>query len=152
MTEINFYKITRSSVEKLLPRLLEKIIQEGSMVNFLFKNQNRLEYIDDFLWTYSNESFIPHYVDDSNYINVHPILLSLSENINNNADVFVTIEGYLPENIEKYKKIIDIIDGKDDQIIKDALVRVEHIKNKGYKVDCWRQEISGWEKSDKYLS
>tara|TARA_Y100000589_G_C27191815_1_gene645119 strand:- start:4215 stop:4673 length:459 start_codon:yes stop_codon:yes gene_type:complete len=152
VTEINFYKITRSSVEKLLPRLLEKIIQEGSMVNFLFKNQNRLEYIDDFLWTYSNESFIPHYVDDSNYINVHPILLSLSENINNNADVFVTIEGYLPENIEKYKKIIDIFDGKDDQIIKDALVRVEHIKNKGYKVDCWRQEISGWEKSDKYLS
>jgi len=152
VTEINFYKITRSSVEKLLPRLLEKIIQEGSMVNFLFKNQNRLEYIDDFLWTYSNESFIPHYVDDSNYINVHPILLSLSENINNNADVFVTIEGYLPENIEKYKKIIDIFDGKDDQIIKDALVRVENIKNKGYKVDCWRQEISGWEKSDKYLS
>ncbi|PPR77396.1 MAG: hypothetical protein CFH01_01560 [Alphaproteobacteria bacterium MarineAlpha2_Bin1] len=150
MTEINFYNITRSSVEKLLPRLLEKILQEGSTVDFLFKSLQKLEYIDDFLWTYTADSFIPHSTNDLNSSNLNLILLSLKEKDNNNADVFVTIEGFLPENIEKYKKVIDIFNGKDTEIFKDALDRVEKIRNKGYKVHCWRQENSGWEKAEQY--
>ncbi len=150
MTEINFYNITKSSVEKLLPRLLEKILQEGSNISFLFKNIEVLQYMDDFLWTYKKESFIPHSTDDSMYYNSQPILLSLKDENINNADVLVTIEGFLTENINKYMKIIDIFDGNDKEIFEDALVRIEKIKNKGYKVSYWKQDDSGWKKTEQY--
>ena len=150
MTEINFYNITKSSVEKLLPRLLEKILEEGSSIAFLFKNIEVLQYMDDFLWTYKRESFIPHSTDDSMYNNSQPILLSLKDENINNADVLITIEGFLTENINNYMKIIDIFDGNDKEIFEDALVRIEKIKNKGYKVSYWNQDDSGWKKTEQY--
>ena len=65
MTDINFYNLSRSSVEKLVTRLLEKILEEGSRVAFLFKEKDSLNYFDDFLWTYSKESFLPHSADNN---------------------------------------------------------------------------------------
>ncbi len=145
MTDINFYNLSRSSVEKLVPRLLEKILEEGSRVAFLFKEKDRLNYFDDFLWTYSKESFLPHSADNINKNQLQPLLLTLNEENLNDPDVFITIEGFCPECLSKYRKIIDIFDGKNMETRRDALVRVENIKNKGYKVNYWEQKSTGWE-------
>jgi len=145
VTDINFYKLTRSSFEKLVPRLLEKILNEGSSVAFLFKEKERLKYFDEFLWVYSADSFLPHSTDNAFNNKLQPLLLALDEKNLNNPDVFITIEGFYPDCLNKYKKIIDIFDGKNKETFNDALVRVENIKNKGYKVNCWKQENTGWE-------
>ena len=147
MTEINFYKLTRSSIEKLIPRLLEKILKENSRVLFLFKEEKNIIKYDEFLWTYKNDSFIPHSTTISKNFEFQPIILSLSEENCNDADIILTIDGCVPNSIENYKKFIDIFDGQNKNLYEEALSRIENLSNKGYKVNCWTQSASGWVKN-----
>ena len=60
MTEILFYHLQRQPLERVLPPLLEKSLERGWRVVVQAASDERVEALDAHLWTYRDDSFLPH--------------------------------------------------------------------------------------------
>ena len=60
MTEILFYHLQRQPLERVLPALLEKSLERGWRVVVQGSSEERLEALDAQLWTFRDDSFLPH--------------------------------------------------------------------------------------------
>ena len=60
MTEVLFYHLQNMSLESVLPPLLEKSLERGWRVVVQSTSQERTEALDAHLWTYRDNSFLPH--------------------------------------------------------------------------------------------
>ena len=59
-TEVNFYHLTRSSLEDALPRLLTKTLQAGERAVVMLGSPERVDALNTHLWTYDPNGFLPH--------------------------------------------------------------------------------------------
>src|SRR5438094_8596807 len=60
MTEVWFYHLQRQPLERALPALIEKSLAKGWRVTVQARSEERLDALDAWLWTYSDESFLAH--------------------------------------------------------------------------------------------
>src|ERR1700685_1928225 len=60
MTEVLFYHLQDMTLENVLPPLLEKSIERGWRVAVQSTSEERADALDAHLWTYREDSFLPH--------------------------------------------------------------------------------------------
>ncbi|HYP56997.1 MAG TPA: DNA polymerase III subunit chi, partial [Beijerinckia sp.] len=60
MTEVWFYHLLRQPLERVLPNLLEKSLERGWRAVVQTVSEERLDALDELLWTYSEPSFLAH--------------------------------------------------------------------------------------------
>ena len=58
--EVLFYHLERAPLERVLPSLLERTLERGWRAVVQSGSAERLEALDLALWTYNDESFLPH--------------------------------------------------------------------------------------------
>ncbi len=68
------------------------------------------------LWTYKQNSFLPHISeDDQIYDNIDvPVYLSTKNENPFKAELLFSIDGFLPDNIDHFERVIIIIDVNDE--------------------------------------
>src|SRR3546814_6218378 len=57
---VDFYHLTRTPVESVLPRLLEKVVSGGERALVVAGDAGLLARLDEQLWRYEPASFLPH--------------------------------------------------------------------------------------------
>ena len=116
MTQIIFYSTAPLQVEKTLFALLEKSLEKGNKSLLLFKDKEKCLSINEQLWTYKQNSFLPHISeDDQIYDNVDvPVYLSTKNENPFKAELLFSIDGFLPDNIDHFERVIIIIDVNDE--------------------------------------
>ena len=60
MTEILFYHLKGQTPEQVLPALLQKSLDRGWRVVVQASSEERIEALDAHLWTWRDDSFLPH--------------------------------------------------------------------------------------------
>ena len=85
MTEILFYHLQNQPLEVVLPALLTKSLERGWRAVIQVTTEERLSALDDTLWTYSDESFLPHGTDREAHAADQPVLITLGEGNPNGA-------------------------------------------------------------------
>ena len=60
MTDILFYHLERQPLERVLPSLLEKSLERGWRALVRTPSQERVQAIDETLWTSAEDGFLPH--------------------------------------------------------------------------------------------
>ena len=73
--EWRFYQLGRQSAQQALPPLLEKTRARGLKAVVREADAVRLATLDETLWTYREDSFLPHGLADKN-ADRQPILLT----------------------------------------------------------------------------
>lgn len=145
MTEISFYHLTTSPLEKALPKLLERAFSGGYKVCLLAESEARVEQLNQLLWTYEESSFLPHGSEKDEQPENQPILLSTVPNSLNNANLLVVTDGRSVN--EPYDRILDIFDGKNPEATASARERWKVYKSAGHEISYFSQnERGGWEK------
>ena len=116
MTQIIFYSTAPLQVEKTLFALLEKSLEKGNRSLLLFKDKEKCLSINEQLWTYKQNSFLPHISeDDQIYDNIDvPVYLSTKNENPFKAELLFSIDGFLPDNIDHFERVIIIIDVNDE--------------------------------------
>ena len=79
MTEVLFYHLQNMSLESVLPPLLEKSLERGWRVVVQSTSQERTEALDAHLWTYRDDSFLPHATWRAGDAQDQPIVLAVEE-------------------------------------------------------------------------
>src|SRR5256886_10436452 len=96
MTEVLFYHLQNMSLENVLPPLLEKSLERGWRVVVQSASEERADALDAHLWTYRDESFLPHATWRAADAEAQPILLTVAEENPNRANVPFLIDNAGP--------------------------------------------------------
>ena len=89
-TEVNFYHLTKSSLEDALPRLLVKTLQAGERAVVMLGSPERVDALNTHLWTFDPNGFLPHGSARDGEAERQPVWLThLDENPNGAAFLFV---------------------------------------------------------------
>lgn len=148
MTRVDFYHLQRMSLEEVLPKLLSKAYGTGQNITVRTADEGQAEKLNSLLWTFSDESFLPHGSKKDGFAEQQPIWLT-SEDDNPNAAkfLFLTCGVVLPaENAQKYERIFNIFDGKNAEALQQARMLWKEYKKSGFEVYYWQQNENGkWE-------
>jgi len=146
-TEVNFYHLTRSSLEDTLPRLLTKTLQAGERAVVLLGSPERVDALNTHLWVYDPDGFLPHGAARDGEADRQPVWLThVDENPNGAAFLFVA-DRARSEKVGDYTRCFELFDGRDDSAVADARERWKAYKTAGHAVAYWQQtETGGWEK------
>jgi len=142
-TEIWFYHLERSTLEQVLPGLLEKTLQKGWRALVRVTPDN-VDEIDELLWTYRAESFLPHGRADAEHANRQPVLLTESgENLNSAQTLFIVDETELGDT-EDFARCFIIFDGRNESSVQHARNRWRTLKDGGKaELQYWKQDEEG---------
>jgi DNA polymerase III subunit chi len=145
--EILFYHLQNATLEQSLPALLEKTLQRGWRAAVRVGSEERLKALDDHLWTYAEDSFLPHAVEGDPGAADQPILLTRSDIRPNGAEVAFAVDGCGLPSTDGWTRVVLMFDGNDEEAVAKARGAWRAAAAAGAEATYWRQDDSGrWAK------
>jgi len=147
MTEIGFYHLTRSKLEQALPRLLAKVLESGVRAVVRAGSEERVRFLNTNLWTYDQDSFLPHGSAAEGDAGDQPIWLTTEQENPNGAAILVLTDGAAAEDLANFTRCLDMFDGNDPAAVEAARTRWKTWRAAGHELTYWQQtEQGGWGK------
>jgi len=145
--EVWFYHLERSALDQVLPDLLEKTLARGWRALVRCTGSERVEHLDGWLWSYRDDSFLPHGAADEGNASRQPILLTTGGDNPNAAQALFLVDDAEPGDVSGFARCILIFDGRDETALGAARRRWKSFKSAGCSVAYWRQgDTRGWER------
>lgn len=142
MSDILFYHLESQPLERVLPVLVEKSLERGWKVVVETSSDERAELIDNLLWTYRDDSFLPHARAGGSEDAVQPVLITTRPHNPNGAQVRFFVDRAVPQSGEGYERIVFMFSGHDPDAVTDARTAWRALKE-GNAVTYWQQEGNG---------
>jgi DNA polymerase-3 subunit chi len=148
MTEVLFYHLQNITVENVLPPLLEKSLERGWRVVVQSTSPERADALDAHLWTYRDDSFLPHATWRVTDAADQPIVLAIEEDNPNGANVrFLIDNAVLPQDAQGYERMVLLFNGDDPDALALARSAWTDCKTKGFDVTYWQADERGrWQR------
>jgi len=141
-----FYHLEASTVEGILPGLLEKTRQKGwrALVKL---PQSQLKEMDDYLWTYKDDSFLPHGRDDEPLAEQQPITLSANVETADGYQAVFLIGGTDIADMSGVERCMVMINGRSENDVMRERKRWKALKETDAALSYYQQNDRGsWEK------
>jgi DNA polymerase-3 subunit chi len=145
MTEIGFYHLKTTALERALPSLLERALAGGHRVVVIAGSPERVEHLNDLLWTYNDASFLPHGSARDGAAERQPIWLTTEDENPNGATMIVLVDGARSARLGEYARCCDIFDGNDEAAVAAARQRWAEAKAAGHQLAYWEQVEGRWQ-------
>lgn len=149
MTDIGFYHLTRSPLERALPKLLEKVLESGARAVVMAGSEERIDALNALLWTYDSASFLPHGTTQEGDAPDQPIWLTTDDENPNEAGILVLTDGATSDHVADFDRCLELFDGRDDAAVGAARDRWRAYSEAGHALTYWQQnDRGGWEKRE----
>jgi DNA polymerase-3 subunit chi len=146
--EVWFYHLERTSLDRALPELLEKTLAKGWRAVVRARDRDRVEQLDGWLWSYRDETFLPHGLAEEAHAARQPVLLTNGFETPNGAQALFLIDDAEPGSLDGFERCIFLFDGQDAAAVGAARARWKTLKAQGASISYWKQnERGGWEKA-----
>jgi DNA polymerase-3 subunit chi len=142
MTEVLFYHLETQPLERVLPALLEKTLERGWRAVVETSSRERATAIDALLWTYRDDSFLPHGIAGEPTDPDQPVLITMDEANPNAANVRFFVDRAVPRSGEGYERIVFLFSGHDPDAVTEARAAWTGLKE-GNTLTYWQQDESG---------
>ena len=146
MTEIGFYHLQSTPLERALPKLLERSLAAGYRIVVMAGSRERVEHLDALLWTYDDASFLPHGSRRDGQPERQPVWLTEADENPNGATMLVLTDGTSSAQLGTYQRCLDLFDGNDADAVAAARERWREAKAEGHTLTYWQQTQGGWTK------
>jgi DNA polymerase-3 subunit chi len=144
--EVWFYHLERTGLDQALPELLEKTLARGWRAIVRTTAPERIEQLDGLLWSYRDDSFLPHAPAGEPNAARQPILLTTGHENPNGADALFLVDGAETGELSGYARCVVLFDGADPDRVAAARGQWRQVKAQGFAASYWRQQARGWEK------
>lgn len=142
MTEIRFYHLQRTPLENALPQILEKALAAGHRVQVMVPGPEEKKLLDASLWTYRDESFLPHGTDADAQPDAHPVLITDQAGRREGYGMLVLAFGCVHDP-EGFDLCCEMLNGAAQDEVAAARGRWATYKEKSYDVTYWAQDEQG---------
>lgn len=146
-SDVMFYHLEIQPLDAVLPHLLERTLERGWRAVVQAGSEERLAALDIALWSYRDESFLPHGTSALGHADEQPVYLTIGDDTPNGAGVRFLVDGARAASYTGFERIVYLFDGGDDDALSVARDEWKAAKAAGCDVTYWQQEPSGqWRK------
>lgn len=132
MTRIDFYQIeTDIDPLQFACRLLDKVYRLGHQIHVHTANESETLELDDLLWTFRPERFIPHSAYSSDH--AAPIRICHQSEPLLHQDVLVNLSGTIPPFFSRFDRVAEVVP-KAESARANARENYKHYKARGYPI------------------
>ena len=140
MPRVDFYRLTRDPVERVLPAIATRILGNGDRLLVVAASAMQRQAIDEALWTLNPASFLPHGNAGSPDEAIEPVLLAgaLDPSPPNQATHIALADGEWREEALAFERIFLFFDNgriDDARATWRALAAREDVDNRFWKQD-----------------
>jgi DNA polymerase-3 subunit chi len=149
MTEFCFHHVERRRVDQALADLLEREWQKGANVVVQAGSAEEVEALNERLWTYRDDSFLPHGAKRDGEPANQPIYLTDEADAPNGASLRALLSGVDATAFARgaHERVIILFDGRDEDAKARARLQWTAIKGLGEPLSYWREaDDGGWAK------
>ncbi len=152
--QFQFYHLERRTLEEALPALLEAALADGWRAVVQAASSEEAEVLNERLWTYSDESFLPHGGARDGEAEAQPVFLTDGDASPNAARLRVLLAGVEAARFAAgplaaaHERVIVMFDGRDEGAKAEARRQWGLVRGAGAQVSYWREaENGGWERA-----
>ena len=136
-----FYHIEQGSVDAAIAPLIEKCLERRWRV-LVVGHEETVERLNKALWTYRDESFLPHGRARTDAAS-QPVLLSTEATPANGAKVAVLLDGS-DADATQFERVMVVFDGEDETARAKARQQFKSATDAGVNARYFQQERGGW--------
>ncbi|MFC3909522.1 DNA polymerase III subunit chi [Legionella dresdenensis] len=132
---IDFYLLSESGSNArwlLACRLLEKAYLRGHRVFVFCNNKEQAELLDELLWTFREDSFIPHNLQGEGPEPPPPIQIGYQGEPRGFNDILLNLSDTIPDFFKRFKRVMEIVGNDDDA---KAISRTHYREYKNQQCD-----------------
>ena len=143
-----FYHLTRRPVEAALPVLLERALAADWRVAVRGTDHARLARLDEALWTYDPDAFLPHGMAGGRHDARQPVLLTDRAEAPNGAVCVMAVDGagVTADEVKALQRVCILFDGQDPAAVDHARGQWAALVGAGCAATYWSEETGRWEK------
>jgi DNA polymerase-3 subunit chi len=147
VTEVSFYHLLHTPLDRALPKLIQKVLESGARAVIRTGSAERAEALSSVLWTFDQNSFLPHGTARDGNADRQPVWITPDDENPNGADILVLTDGATAGEITAWRRCLEMFDGRDDAAVAEARRRWSDYKAADHVLTYWQQtERGGWEK------
>lgn len=145
MSRVDFYHLQNKRLEDVLPQLLEKTYSLGKNTVVRIGNEERVDFLNSLLWTYDEQSFLPHGSKKDGSADMQPIWLTTEKDNPNNAVFLFLTDGAEAaiDEIAAYERVFNIFDGNSPEALEKARNFWKELKQNSADIFYWQQTSDG---------
>ncbi len=112
MPEVDFYIVheaAETATMRVACRIAEKAWSQGHRVHVLTRDEDEAARIDEFLWTFRQDSFVPHERWDGRGEVMAPVTVGSSADLERTPDVLVNLGDVVPPWFGECTRVAEIV-------------------------------------------
>ena len=130
MTRIDYYQLNSAQhrYDQVVCQLCQKAYDSQQFTLLLTQNQQQSQHLDHKLWTYSDDSFLPHDSEESTDL-VTPILIHDNPDPKGNRQLLINLSTSVPKYFAQFERVIELVT-EDNKA--QAREHYSYYKERGY--------------------
>jgi DNA polymerase III subunit chi len=144
--QVDFYHLTQVPLERALPQIAEKVLATGGRLIIVTDEAAQRTKLDQLLWTYAPESFLPHGQVGGEDDARQPVLIAGTPEAANGARHIALVDGVWRDEALGFDRAFHFF---DETRIGEARAAWKGLSDReGVERNYWKQNDAGrWEKA-----
>jgi len=144
--QVDFYHLTRTPLARALPRIAERILANAGRLLVVASEEGMRAQLDQQLWTYAPDSFLPHGLAGGEDDARQPVLISEGVEAANGAENVALADGIWRDEALGFARAFHFF--TDDRIQEARLAWKSLAEKEGVERRYWKQDEAGrWEQA-----
>ncbi|MFA5677467.1 MAG: DNA polymerase III subunit chi [Pseudomonas sp.] len=143
MTNIDFYVLNSDQVSARLQfacRLAHKAWSQNRQVYLHCPNEIEAEHIDDYLWSFRPDSFLPHALHEAQPN--ENVVVGWDDDPAPHHDLLINLSNSTPEFFSRFNRLAEIL-VEYEPVITPARERYRFYRQRGYPLNTHQIRIAG---------
>ena len=143
MTQVDFYVLEQNSSQDkyfLCCRITEKAWKSGNRVMIQAGSEEEARHLDNLLWTFRDQSFIPHSLLPDAELETTPVVIGWGTDARGENDVLINLGKNIPEFFSSFRRVIEVVDS-DPGTRETSREHFRYYRDRGYRLK--NREIKG---------
>lgn len=130
MTRIDFYQLRPDgqSFEQVVCQLCQKAYESKKKTLLLTQNEAQSKLLDAKLWTFAEESFVPHDTAEEAGLS-SPILIQDNPDPKGDRELLINLTASVPIYFAQFDRVIELVTEENKSAARD---RYSYYKERGY--------------------
>ncbi|MCD2325357.1 DNA polymerase III subunit chi [Sphingomonas sp. IC-56] len=139
--QVDFYHLSSTPLERALPRIAERILAGGERLLVVASDADARARLDQLLWSYAPDSFLPHGLAGSEDDARQPVLIGETAEAANGARHIALADGVWRDEALAFTRVFHFF---TEERIREARLAWKNLAGKdGVERRYWKQDEAG---------
>ncbi len=137
MTQVDFYILDENSGENrqhYACRLTDKAYRQGRKVYIHTSSPGETQMLDRLLWTFRDQSFVPHGIASASDPEITPVLIGEQEPPEQADDVLINLSPQVPSFFSRFERVAEIVD-QNTEVKQASRQHYQFYRDRGYPLN-----------------